>query len=333
MLARLTLFLPLAACLLLAGCVEDAPAPPKSQPRKQMITPPVFDADSAYEFISTQVAFGPRVPNSPGHAACAEWLTGKLKSYGAAVTVQTAEVTAFDGTVLGLRNIIGAFNPTAKKRILLCAHWDTRPFADKDSLESNWRKPIDGANDGGSGVAVLLELARMIRQQPVAYGIDIIFFDAEDYGKPEFIKQESEADVLTWCLGSQYWSRNPHVPGYRAKHGILLDMVGAADATFYKEGYSMQYAEDITTRLWATAQKLGYGKYFIDDRCPPLIDDHSVINEIAGIPTVDVIHYNNGPQVMGFGYFHHTHRDNMKIIDKATLKAVGESVAWVVYND
>ncbi|MBL7944302.1 MAG: M28 family peptidase [Flavobacteriales bacterium] len=318
---------------MLTACEPEVKPQPKPQPKKETVTPPAFSADSAFAFIEKQVAFGPRVPNLPSHKACAEWIAGKLKEFGAVVTVQKAKVTAFDGTELEMQNIIGAINPEAKKRILLCAHWDTRPFADKDSLESNWKKPIDGANDGGSGVGVLLELARMFQQKPVSYGVDIVFFDAEDYGKPEFIKEESESDILTWCLGSQYWVRNPHTPGYHAKHGILLDMVGASNATFYKEGYSVEYAEDITNRLWATGQKLGYGAYFIDERCPPLIDDHSVINEVSGIPTCDIIHYNNGPQVMGFGYFHHTHRDNLAIINKNTLKAVGETVAWVVYND
>ncbi|MDZ4824785.1 MAG: M28 family peptidase [Flavobacteriales bacterium] len=330
---KLKYFIPVLLLIASAGCEDD---PPVSKPvvPKPVVTPPVFMMDSAYHFVQHQVDFGPRVPNTSAHAKCADWLAQKLRGYGASVIVQEAEATAFDGTKLNMKNIIGAFNPTAKKRILLCAHWDTRPFADKDSLESNWHKPIDGANDGGSGVAVLLELARMFQQQPLAFGVDIIFFDAEDYGKPEFLKKDlNDDDVLTWCLGSQYWASHLHKPSYQAKYGILLDMVGAKDATFYKEGYSMNYAPHVVDNVWAAAQKLGHGQYFMEDEMGGMIDDHLPINEIAGIPTIDVIHYDMSPQVMGFGYFHHTHRDNMKVIDANTLKAVGETIAYVVYND
>lgn len=317
--------------MLINGC-EDEPEKPKPN-AKQEIVPPLFNPDSAYNFVQQQVNFGPRVPNTPGHAGCGEWLVQKMRNYGASVTVQQANAKAFDGTVLNMKNIIAAFNPEAKKRILLCAHWDTRPFADKDSIKTNWNTPIDGANDGGSGVAVMLELARMFQIKPPPYGVDIILFDAEDYGKPEFIKEAGAKDNLTWCLGSQYWAKNPHKGGYAAKFGILLDMVGARDATFYREGYSMEYAPHIVNKVWESSKKFGYQNFFLDDDIGGITDDHVAINEIAGIPTINIIQYDKSPKVMGFGFYHHTHRDNMSVIDAATLKAVGEVVAWVVYNE
>jgi len=154
--------------------------------QQQVVQVPVFDADSAYSYVDAQVAFGPRVPNTPAHVACGNYLAQKLESFGAVVTNQYADLTAFDGTVLKARNIIGSYKPETKRRVLLFAHWDSRKWADRDPDPANHHKPILGANDGASGVGVLLEIARLIQQQQPAIGIDIIFFDAEDYGAPAF---------------------------------------------------------------------------------------------------------------------------------------------------
>ena len=161
---------------------------------------------------------------------------------------------AYDGTILKSRNIIGAYKPESKKRILLCAHWDSRPYADNDPDPKNHHTPILGVNDGASGVGVLLEIARQIQKEQPALGIDIVFFDSEDYGIPEFYDGKYKQD--TWCLGSQYWARTPHVQNYNARYGILLDMVGGKDATFYYEGYSARTARSEMKKIWKKAHEL-----------------------------------------------------------------------------
>ncbi|NQX92513.1 MAG: M28 family peptidase [Flavobacteriales bacterium] len=318
----------------LTGCEEEKPisgGTSKPIPQKERVETPTFSADSAYAHIQTQVDFGPRVPGYDAHTACGDWLVQKLKDYGADVIEQRAQVIAYDGTPLPMRNIIGQFQPEKKKRIMLYAHWDTRPYADKDSVRT--KQPIDGANDGGSGVGVLLEVARLIQAQPTNYGIDIVFFDTEDYGKPEWLP--ADQDITDWCLGSQYWAENKHKPGYRAKFGILLDMVGAKDAVFHKEGTSMELAPDIVSKVWKAADQLGHGNFFKKQATPPTVDDNYFVNFQGGIPSANIVHYHlsGGVRPMGYGFFHHTHQDNMEIIDTATLQAVGETVIEVIYQE
>lgn len=290
---------------------------------------PEFNSDSAYYYIEKQVAFGPRVPNSKEHAACAEWLKNKLASFnGWEVQIQEFKARAFDDKILNGKNIIASYNKDASKRILLFAHWDTRPFADQDSKDKN--KPIPGANDGGSGVGVLLEIARQISLNPINIGVDIILFDAEDYGQPEGTMIPRKPD--TYCLGSQHWAKNPHVPGYKAYYGILLDMVGAKDATFTMEATSMYYASNVVEKVWAVAHKLGYGNYFLYKRTDGITDDHYYVNAIAGIPSIDIIQHD--PETRSnFGKYWHTHDDNMDVIDRNTLKAVGQTLLQVLYNE
>ena len=291
---------------------------------------PFFNADSAYNYIETQVSFGPRVPNSAAHRACGNYLANQLKLFGAKVIEQEMSVTAYNGTVLQTKNVIGSYNPTAKKRVLLFAHWDTRPYADKDADEANHNRPIDGADDGGSGVGVLLELARQFGEKAPEVGVDIIFFDAEDYGIPDFYTGVQVKD--TWCLGTQYWAENPHQSGYRASYGILLDMVGSKNAAFFKEQGSMRYAPNVVDKVWSKARALGYGKYFINALGGEFIDDHLYINEGCNIPCIDII--NNDPDSeTGLGYYWHTMDDTMKNIDNETLKAVGQTVLEVIYNE
>ena len=290
---------------------------------------PEFNADSAYAFIQKQVDFGPRVPNTQAHQETRAWLVGKFEEFGMEVTEQSFEAKAFDGTNLQLTNIFASWNPQASKRILLAAHWDTRPMADKDTERID--EPIDGANDGGSGVGVLLEIARIIStdaNQP-AVGIDFILFDGEDYGEPEHVNTRDGSQVW-WALGSQYWSKNPHEPGYTAHYGILLDMVGGRNARFYREGYSMRYAKSIVQKVWRNAHNLGHGDFFQMRDAGEIIDDHLFVNEYANIPMIDIIDFS--PDA-GFGRFHHTHDDSMDIIDKRTLQAVGETVLFTIYQE
>ena len=293
---------------------------------QQSVEAPVFNADSAYLYIKNQVDFGARVPNTAAHKACAAYLASELRRFGAEVTEQNAALKAFDGTVLNAVNIIGAWNPEKTTRILLAAHWDSRPFADNDPDVNNHKEPVLGANDGASGVGVLLEMARLMNGNLPETGVDIIFFDAEDYGQPYFDKQAEAPN--SWCLGSQYWARNPHIPNYHARYGILLDMVGASGASFKKDKISMIYAPHVVKKVWATAQALNYGSLFRNEEGGYITDDHVYINELAGIPCIDIIDFDDG-------FFEHWHtvNDDMSNIDKKTLKAVGQTVLEVIYNE
>ncbi|MDO5570123.1 MAG: M28 family peptidase [Bacteroidales bacterium] len=297
---------------------------------KATVEVPDFNTDSAYYYVKQQVEFGERVPNTKAHDDAALWLASELKRHNAEVTVQNAPLKAFDGTILNSSNIIGSFNPEKKDRILLFAHWDSRPFADHDNDKNNWKKPISGANDGASGVGVLLEIARQVGMKSPDKGIDILFVDSEDYGTPEFYTGEYQAD--SWALGAQYWAKRPHKPGYRARYGILLDMVGAKDAVFFRESYSKDYAPSIQDKIWKKAKELGHGDYFIDDIGGYITDDHVYINQIAKIPSVDIIHLDKSTKTGFFKHWHTVH-DTVEKIDPQTLFVVGETLMHVIYNE
>ena len=290
------------------------------------IEKPLFSADSTYRFIEEQIAFGPRIPNTPAQKKCADYLSNKLKQYGAEVIIQTTKLPIYNGQIVPCYNIIGSFNPNIKRRLLLCAHWDTRPFSDR--ADKNQNTPNLGVDDGASGVAVLIEIARQIQIKQPNLGIDIIFFDLEDYGPPA-----SEETKYTggdfYALGTQYWCKNPHIPNYSASNGILLDMVGAKNATFTYEGVSMQYAPDFMKQIWNNAASLGYGKYFVKRISNPIIDDHYYINTLTTTPTIDII-FRTFETESGFAKHWHTHDDTIDNID--TLQAVGETVLATIYN-
>lgn len=322
----------IAALVFLSACGTDETGPIDDAATKLPELPqtPPFNADSAFSFVQTQVDFGPRVPGTPQHTACADWMVAKLKGYGATVIEQNATVTAFNGRELPLRNIIARWNLDRKDRVLLIAHYDTRPFADKDDERQG--EPIPGANDGGSGVGILLEIARHMAGKAHGPGVDMLFTDVEDFGQPSGSMTAEENSVDTWALGSQYFSRNPPELGYTARFGILLDMCGARDAVFVREAYSMKYAPAVVARVWKTAAALGHGdrfkqetKFFVGT------DDHIAINERLRIPTIDIIEFN-----MGTNAFHpswHTHDDDMDVIDRATLAVVGGTVLQSVWQE
>lgn len=291
---------------------------------------PSFNEDSAYVFVEKQVSFGPRIPNTPAHRETGEYLIRKLRSYGAKITIQEFQATSFDGQRLALRNIIGSFNPGVQKRILLAAHWDTRPWADKDP--ANAKQTFDGANDGASGVGVLLEVARLMQDKP-AVGVDIIFFDGEDWGEINGNATVPLRDGWdSWyCLGSQYWAKQKHQRGYRALYGILLDMVGASQSQFFQEGTSLVYAPKIVEKVWSTAAKMGYSATFVSQRQGPITDDHLFVSELGEIPMIDITHYD--PNAGYFGTYHHTQKDNISLISKQVLGIVGRVVVEVVYSE
>ncbi|WNB18017.1 M28 family peptidase [Marivirga arenosa] len=292
---------------------------------------PSFNQSRAYQYVADQVAFGPRVPNTKPHRLTKEYIINQLDSAGAKVQTQDFEAETYDGEIWNLSNIIASVDPAKKKRILLAAHWDSRKIADKDTERKN--EPIDGANDGASGVGVILEIAKTIQEtkNKPEIGIDIILFDGEDNGEP-YGMASNDPSKTWWCLGSQHWSKNKHVPGYSAYYGILLDMVGAKDAQFHKEGYSMKYAPSIVDKVWDTSAEIGYGRFFVNNRVGPITDDHYFVNEFGKIPMIDIIaHDPNSDQF--FPSYHHTHNDNMEIISKETLKAVGQTLLQVIYEE
>ncbi|HTF04482.1 MAG TPA: M28 family peptidase [Bacteroidia bacterium] len=324
-----------AACLFLVtgtvvntGC-NDAPVITDTgsvnTPKVPRVPSPAFNADSAYKYIEAQVAFGPRVPGTPGHAACANYITEKLKSFGLAVTVQEAPATLYTGRAITMKNIMAQYKPERTDRVLLVAHWDTRHIADRDTDTSFMSKPIDGANDGGSGVAVLLEIARVIGEKDPNIGVDFLFVDAEDHGQPGGSNE-------SWCLGSQYWAQNVKSDYVKTvRYGILLDMVGAKGAVFPREGTSMYYASNVVQKVWSSAANLGYGHMFVNSVTGQTIDDNLFISKKAGLPCIDIVHYD--PAEQDYGPTHHRHTDNMDNIDTATLGAVGKVVLDVIYNE
>lgn len=312
----------------------------KKQPSKAVAQSPVFSADSAYEYIRDQVSFGPRVPGTMAHYDCAMYLQKKLEGFGWVVRSEQGLMTDYKGDNQPVYNIIASLNPQIKQRILLCAHWDTRPWADEEDDYELRMKPVLGANDGASGVGVLLEVARELGKRQADsvggnLGVDIVLFDCEDMGTPDFYTGKQTEN--TWCLGSQFWSDNYKkygtmlYKGTNYKYGILLDMVGGTDAVFPKEYHSMEFASQYVEKIWRNAQRLGYGKYFVDQYCYPITDDHYYVSTIAGVPCVDIIHYSPDSDT-GFASFWHTTRDDMSNINKQTLQVVGEVVLATIMN-
>lgn len=325
------LFLMFSANLALAACGNKSKASIETENNTPQVNVPTFNADSAFLYVKSQTEFGPRIPNSKAHALCGDYLSDKLKTFGAQVSEQEMDLIGYDGKILKGRNIIGTYKPDEHRRIMICSHWDCRPWADNDPDEKNHHTPIDGANDGASGVGVILELARLIHQQQPELGIDFIFFDMEDYGTPQWTKEKD--NEKSWCLGSQFWANNPHVEGYNARFAILLDMVGGKNPTFYQESYSLEYAKGVVNKVWDKAKALGYGNYFIAQEGGGIIDDHLPVNRIAKIPCIDIVPCDLNCNASSFGPTWHTINDNIEHIDKNTLQIVGQTLLEVIYNE
>ncbi len=303
--------------------------------KEVVVNAPSFSSDSAYSYTQTQCDFGPRNMNSKAHDACGKWLIAKIKTLADTVYVQNFDVTAFDGKVLKCSNIIAVFNPKATNRILLTSHWDSRPWADQDKVDRD--KPIISASDGASGCGTLMEIARAIKSKPSSIGVDIFFNDAEDYGYTgtlsDIVKKKSDGDYEdTYCLGAQYWSKTPHVPGYKADFGVLLDMAAGHGAVFTRDGTSAFNAGWVQDLIWGNAQQIGFSNFFSNQNTPALTDDHYYINQIAKIPTVDIIAYDGQSSSHLFPEYWHTHNDNMSVIDKNTLDAVGKTLLYTIYK-
>jgi len=321
-----------AAIAGLSGCAAkpSSPNPPAAAPvSKPSVAVPRFNADSAYAYVARQLDFGPRVPGTAAQNEAAAWLCRELTRHNAEVTLQEGYVSAYDGTLLPIRNIIGSYNPEAPRRILLVAHWDSRHVADQDPDPRKKNRPVPAANDGASGVGVLLEIARQLGRQSPSTGVDIFLTDAEDYGAPDTWTQPHQEEH--WALGTQYWCRHLHKTNYQAAFGILLDMVGAADATFYKEYFSNHFAGNIVDKVWKIAGELGHNSFFIDQNGGAITDDHYFINTLAGIPTIDIIDTRPNAESAFFPYWHTT-EDTLDKISPQTLSAVGETILHLIYT-
>lgn len=310
--------------VLVFACGEKAPEKSGLQFSEKGRAVPEFSSDSAFAFIEAQLADGPRVPNTYGHVQTRKYLESKLREYAGSNSVFSQEFTTegYSGE-LKLANVIAAFNTTTADRIMLCAHWDTRPRADQDSVRT--ADFIDGADDGGSGVGILLEIARIMADNPPPIGVDIVLFDGEDYG--------TGGDVDYYFLGSRYWSKNPPVPGYAPRFGILLDMVGGEGARFPKEQTSMRYAPNLMEELWSIADDKGYEQLFPNEAGSAVLDDHTEINKNTSIPVIDIINHSKGEDGnIVFPSYWHTHQDNIDIISKETLQGVGDVLLELIYN-
>ena len=284
---------------------------------------PKFDADNAYEQVKAQVDFGPRNPGSRGHYEELLYLERELKKYADTVQAQDFNYSGYNNAQLRLTNIIAKYNPSAKNRIILCAHWDTRPRSDHDPDPKKRDLPILGANDGASGVGILLELARILKDHKVDYGIDLVFFDGEDYGK--------ESDLDNFCLGSKYYAanyKNPNLPAF----GILLDLVGDKDASFAEEANSLRYARDVVNMVWGIAAQIN-ANMFKQTEGETIYDDHIPLNQ-AGLRTIDII----DAQLVGANTpvkrrnYWHTQGDTMVNIGKNALQQVGDVMTHLIYS-
>lgn len=293
---------------------------------------PTFMADSAFRFCQQQCDFGPRVMNSEAHEQCGRWIISKFSQFGMTVTTQQAVLKGYDGTPLKSTNIIASYLPEHNDRLLLCAHWDSRPWADNDPDEANHKTPIMAANDGASGVAVMLEIARLLSADTLKLGVDFVCFDAEDWGVPQWSETMDTGD--SWALGAQYWAANcTKQQAKKYRFGILLDMVGGQGAQFYKEGMSVQYAPNIVDKVWRAAQIVGFGSMFPAQTGGNITDDHIPVNRVAKIPCIDIIPYYPDCQQSSFGPTWHTVLDDMEHIDRNTLQAVGQTVVQVLFSE
>ena len=318
------------------GCGDSTTSTTKTTENKKptsviTVSAPSFDADDALAKIKTQLDFGVRTPNSIGHKKCGDWIVEQCKKSGLIVIEQTFTVPSYDAKVLNARNIIASYNPQASRRIMLAAHWDTRPVADQD--DERIKEPIPGANDAASGVAILLELAETLHADSsmLNIGIDFVFFDVEDGGSPEWVTTSTN-DYGGYCMGSEYWAKNPHVPDYTAYYGVLLDMVGAKGATFYKDKISMQVAPSVVNKIWSIASEKGYSSYFINAEGGDILDDHIPVIQHRRIQMIDIIDQKKNNGQTFFDHWH-THEDDLSAIDKGTLNAVGNTLIQVLYEE
>lgn len=284
-----------------------------------------FDADSAYGHLAAQVGLGPRVPGTRGHDRCRQYLLDALGRYAPdTVVVQDFTRVAFTGDTLPLTNILARYNMDAPVRVLIGAHWDTRPWADQDLDRDNRAIPFDGANDGASGTAALLELARLMHQRLPQVGVDLAFLDGEDYGKDGSWGHEN----ATWCLGSQYLAA--HYPAPRPYAGVVLDMIGGRGARFHRTVEPDDRALPVTEAIWEVARRTGHADRFVDQHGGSIIDDHTFLTA-GGIPSTVIVESLN-PQTQSFNPTWHTQADGLSNIDRQAVASAGQVVTNFIYE-
>jgi glutaminyl-peptide cyclotransferase len=298
------------AAFLASACTGQRPAPE-------------IDGAAALEYARVQVAFGPRVPGTDGHTRMAAWLDSITRAKADTVIVQAWEHTTRTGSKIPQRNFIARFNPAADARILLLAHWDTRPRADAAG-SADTAQAILGANDGASGVAVLLAMADALKKAPPRIGVDLLFVDGEDFGDFAYLDSPEGSDVL---IGARYYAANP-APGPAPRFAVLLDMVGDQNPRFLKESYSMTAAPDVVNRIWELAARMGHAQVFVDEPGTPLSDDHLPLQK-AGIRAIDVIDFDYGPN----NSFWHTTEDTIDKLSAQSLKIVGDVMMGVIRTE
>jgi len=307
--------------LMISSCAKknDQPQPQDAQHVAQIPSVPIpkFDGNSAFSLLVKQTDFGPRNPNSVGHEKCLAYLQQQFNLYADSVGLQSFTVPGYDGTVLRLTNVVASFNLRAKTRVLLSAHWDTRPRNDREKTGPT-DKPIIGANDGASGVAVLLEMARGFKQNPPPEGVDIVLWDGEDYGK--------EGNLDYYFLGSKYWAATKPF-SYYPIFSINLDMVGDKELSLPKEYNSVQYASDVVNLVWNTAAEMGVTQ-FVDRVGDPISDDHLSLDNV-GIKSVDIIDFAYPDQT---NRYWHTLEDTPDKCSGESLAAVGKVLIQVLYR-
>lgn len=314
--------LTVASILLFTSCTADEKS--GLQFTEQGRAVPEFSSENAYLYIVEQVNLGPRVPNSEAHREAIQLYNRHFREFAGnnSVYVQSFQTEVY-GDTLNLYNLIASFGTEYSDRILLAAHWDSRPRAEEDLTNPN--SPILGADDGASGVAVLMEFAKIFSENDLPLGVDIILFDGEDYGIP--------SDLDNYFLGSRHWGSNPPVPNYNPRFGILLDMVGGENAVFPKEGYSMQFAPNLVNEIWSIAAEFNYDHIFIDERGGMISDDHIIVERLTEIPMINIIHHRlDGSGNVNFPPYWHTQNDNLDIIDKNVIQSVGEVLLELIYN-
>ena len=320
----------LAMCLLLmVSCKQKKDADSASQigVDYKQVSIPQFEADSAVAYIEAQMAFGPRTPGAAAWKRCGDWIVRQMNHWCDTVYVQDFHTDLWDGTPATGCNIVGSLRPKAAQRVVLAAHWDSRLWADHDPDPSKHHSAVPGANDGASGAAMLMELARIMHTMPPSVGVDFVFFDLEDQGIPEWA---STYEDNTWCKGSQYWAKHRHVPYYTAAYGILFDMVATFNPRYTQEEVSRTFAPGLTRRLWRAAASIGYGHIFISQPTAPILDDHLYVNQIADIPMVDIVQ--NSATESFFPHWHTT-TDDLDHVSPQTLATVAHVVLATLYAD
>jgi hypothetical protein len=321
------MLLPILLCAMsAAGCqrLGDRFSGPKTS----------FSGETAMTYVKAQLDFGPRTPGTAGARKTGDWIVAEMKKRADTVIVQSWTHVTAQGDTLPLRNIFARFNPTAAQRVLYVTHWDTRPKADEDFNMGNKQLPILGANDGASGVALLMALGDVFKKTPPAVGVDLLFVDGEDWGSFDtYADTATHPDVL---IGSTYFATHLPTPNYKPMYGVLFDMIGDRDLQIFQEDNSLQDAPEVVARVWETAASLGYNDYFIAERYGPITDDHVPLNRLAHLRVIDVIDIHYGPLV-GSGpsanvdpNYHHTMQDTIDKVSAKSLQIVGDVAVTLV---